>query len=120
MILQTEKSFKSRFLVKIGERIVSIKTDDVAFFFSQDKSTYLQTFERKKYIVDFTLDQIEEAVDSARFHRINRKYLTSLEAIGEIHSYFNSRLKVKLLQHDDNEILISREKVQTFKDWLGQ
>lgn len=109
---------KSRFLVKFGEKIQSVETVDISIFFSEEKVTFLQTKENRRYILDYTLDQLEGMLDPKKFFRLNRKYIASFSAIAEIHTYSNSRLKIKLANCDDNDILVSREKVGDFKDWL--
>lgn len=110
--------YKSRFLVKFGEKIQSVQTEDISIFYSEEKVTFLQTVEGRKYILDYTLDQLEAMLDPRKFFRLNRKYIASFSAIAEIHTYSNSRLKIKLANCSDNDILISREKVGEFKDWL--
>ena len=114
------KIFKTRFLIKLGERIQSVDIQDIAFFFSEDKVTLLQTRQGKKYIVDYILDEIEEMVSPEQFFRINRKYISSISAIKDVFTYSNSRLKVHLENCSDNDILISRERMGAFKSWLGQ
>ncbi|WP_373520799.1 LytR/AlgR family response regulator transcription factor [Aquiflexum sp.] len=113
-----KKDYKSRFMVKIGEKILSVLTDEAAFFMSEERVTFLQTYEAKRYILDYTLDQLEEMLDPKKFFRLNRKYISSFEAISEIHTYSNSRLKIKLGNCSDNDILVSREKVGALKEWL--
>ncbi|MBB6326612.1 DNA-binding LytR/AlgR family response regulator [Algoriphagus iocasae] len=111
-------SFKTRFLVKYGEKIQSILVDEIAFFFSEERVTFIQTKEGKKYVLDSTLEQVESQIDPALFFRINRKYLCSYSSISDIFTYSNSRLKIKLHNCGDTDILISREKVTDFKNWL--
>lgn len=120
LILPAHKVYKSRFLVKSGDRIQTIGIDEIRFFYSEDKVTLLQTAAGKKFIIDYTLDEIEEMVDPNHFFRLNRKYIGALSAIKSIHTYSNSRLKILLENSDDNDILVSREKITLFKDWLGQ
>ncbi|SKB99584.1 LytR/AlgR family response regulator transcription factor [Dyadobacter psychrophilus] len=120
-LMQPEtKTFKTRFLIKLGERIQSVDVQDIAFFFSEDKATLLQTRQGKKYIVDYILDEIEEMVSPDHFFRINRKYISSISAIKDVFIYSNSRLKVHLENCTDKDILISRERMGAFKSWLGQ
>lgn len=120
-LLQSEKkAFKTRFLVRFGEKIQSISLEEVGFFFSEERVTFLQTKEGKKYVLDSTLEQVESQVDPAVFFRINRKYLCRVEAVDEVLTYSNSRLKVKLKNCSDTDILISREKVGEFKEWLDR
>ncbi len=120
MILPAQKIYKNRFLVKSGDRIQTVPTDEIRFFYSEDKVTLLQTATGKKFIIDYTLDEIEDMVDPVHFFRLNRKYISALSAIKSIHTYSNSRLKILLENSDDNDILVSREKITTFKSWLGQ
>ncbi|WP_194775153.1 LytR/AlgR family response regulator transcription factor [Pararhodonellum marinum] len=113
-----QREFKSRFMVKIGEKIHSVMTSETAYFYSEERITFLQTTEGKKYILDYTLDQLENMLDPKQFFRLNRKYIASFPAIAEIHTYSNSRLKIKLANCSDQDILVSREKVGALKEWL--
>lgn len=120
LIHTPEKSFKSRFLVRFGEKIQSVPVGEVAFFFSEERVTFLQTLEGKKYVLDSTLEQVESQVDPGIFFRLNRKYLTQVNAIEEVLTYSNSRLKVILRDCKDSDILVSREKVNALKEWMDQ
>nr|WKN38829.1 LytTR family DNA-binding domain-containing protein [Tunicatimonas sp. TK19036] len=112
--------YKNRFVVKIGEHIKAIPTEDVLYFFSQEKMTYLQTQAGKHFIIDYPLDQLEEVVNPAAFFRISRKYIVRLSAIDDIITYSSSRLKLKLKHSDDSDVLVSRDRVTDFKQWLDQ
>lgn len=114
------KKYKERFVVKIGEHIHTIPTKDTAYFFSQEKATYLQTIEKNRFIIDYTLEQVEQLVSPEQFFRINRKYLVSLEAVKDIITYSNSRLRLILNHSDDMDAIVSRDKVQEFKKWLDR
>lgn len=120
LIQSQSKSFKSRFLVRFGEKIQSVPVEEIAFFFSEERVTFLQTHLGKKYVLDSTLEQLEAQVDPAAFFRLNRKYLSHVEAIEEVLTYSNSRLKIKLSNCTDPDILVSREKVADLKDWLDR
>jgi len=109
---------KSRFLVKFGEKIQSVETFDISIFYSEEKVTFLQTKEGRRYILDYTLDQLEGMLDPKKFFRLNRKYIASFTSIAEIHTYSNSRLKIRLANCEDKDVLVSREKVGEFKNWL--
>ncbi|GMQ25443.1 LytTR family DNA-binding domain-containing protein [Algoriphagus sp. oki45] len=115
-----EKLYKSRFLVKFGEKIQSIPVEEVAFFFSEERVTFLQTFSGKKYVLDSTLEQVESQVDPETFFRLNRKYISHIDAIEEVLTYSNSRLKIKLIHSADSDILVSREKVAELKAWMDR
>lgn len=114
------KKFKERFVVKIGEHIHTIPTSDTAYFYSQEKATYLQTIEKNRFIIDYTLEQVEQLIDPEKFFRINRKYLVSLEAVDDIVTYSNSRLRLILKHSEEMDAIVSRDKVQDFKRWLDR
>ncbi|MCE7041706.1 LytTR family DNA-binding domain-containing protein [Dyadobacter sp. CY312] len=120
LLQPAHKTYKSRFLVKQGERIQTVDVQEIAFFFSEDKVSLLQTRQGKKYVIDYTLDEVEDMLDPGSFFRLNRKYITSVSAIKEVFTYSNSRLKIHLENSTDNDILVSREKTGPFKNWLGQ
>lgn len=111
-------SYKSRFLIKVGEHLRMINVDEIAAFISMEKSTYLRTLNGRDYGVDFTLDQLEGLIDPKLFFRINRKYLINIKSIQDIIAYSNSRLKVKLTITTDEDVIVSRERVGEFKEWL--
>lgn len=120
-LLQGEKkTYKTRFLVRFGEKIQSVAVEDVAFFFSEERVTFLQTSAGKKFVLDSTLEQVEAQVDPQVFFRLNRKYLAKLDAVDEVYTFSNSRLKVRLKNCPDQDILVSREKVSDLKVWMDQ
>jgi len=112
------KSYKERFTTKIGQSIKMISTDDVEIFYSENKATYALTKEGKNYLLDYTLDKIEELINPKYFFRINRGQIIKIDAIKEISVYSNSRLKIILNHFSAEECIISREKVNDFKNWL--
>jgi two-component system response regulator LytT len=114
-----EKTFKKRFTVKIGQHLKVISTDEIECFFSENKGTYIHTFDNRNYLIDSTLEVLEQEVDSAAFYRISRKFIISLKAIKEIVVYSNSRLKIILPTYKEDEVVVSREKVSDFKNWIG-
>ena len=120
MILGAEtKEYKNRFSVKIGQQLKVISIDEVECFYSENKGTYLHTFENRNYLLDTTLEQIEEELNPKDFYRVSRKFIIPLKAIKEIQVYSNSRLKVILPSYKDEEVVVSREKVSDFKSWIG-
>ncbi|MBS1978814.1 MAG: response regulator transcription factor [Bacteroidetes bacterium] len=112
------RRYKERFVIRIGDRLKTLTIEDILFFFSQDKATFAQTAEGRTYIVDFTLDQLEEMIDPARFFRINRKYIVGLNSIEDAVSHPNSRLRLKLKSSNDDDTIVARERVDLFKSWL--
>ena len=118
MINQLSSSYKSRFVVKVGEHIKMISINSIAFFHSTGKATYIHNTSGYDYAIDQTLEQVELVVDPAGFFRVNRSCIISVEAIGDIVAYSSSRLKIVPNVKFDNEIIVSRERVQLFKKWL--
>ncbi|WP_264534637.1 LytR/AlgR family response regulator transcription factor [Flavobacterium sp. N1736] len=114
-----EKNFKKRFTVKIGQHLKVITTDEIECFFSENKGTYIHTFDNRNYLIDSTLEILEQDLDMKNFFRVSRKFIIPLPAIKEIQVYTNSRLKVILPTYKEDEVIVSREKVQDFKNWLG-
>lgn len=112
------KKYKNKFVIKVGEHIKIFTIDDVQCFYSMEKSTFLQNNSGRDYAIGYSLDQLEDLLDPARFFRINRKFIVSLTAISDIISYSNSRLLVKLNSTLIDDLIVSREKVQGFKKWL--
>ncbi|GAA3750073.1 MULTISPECIES: LytTR family DNA-binding domain-containing protein [Flavobacterium] len=114
-----EKTYKKRFTVKIGQHLKVITTEEIECFFSENKGTYIHTYDNRDYLIDSTLEILEQELDKKDFFRVSRKFIVPLKAIKEIQVYTNSRLKVILPTYKDDEVIVSREKVQDFKAWLG-
>ena len=115
-----DNSYKRRFLVKAGEHIRMIPVEEISLFFSSEKSTFIRTLNGRDYGIDFSLDQLTSLLNPASFCRVNRKYIVALSAITDIITYSGSRLKLKLSVPADEDILVSRERVQGFKAWLDR
>lgn len=113
-----DKNYKTRFTVKIGQHLKVISTDEIECFFSENKGTYLHTFDNRNYLLDTTLEILEQELDSKNFFRISRKFIIPMKSIKEIVVYSNSRLKVILPSFKEDEVIVSREKVSDFKAWL--
>ncbi|MBL0012224.1 MAG: response regulator transcription factor [Flavobacterium sp.] len=114
-----EKSFKKRFTIKMGQQLKMINIDEVECFFSENKGTYLHTFDNRNYLLDSTLEQLETELDPQNFFRVSRKFIIPMKGIKEIQLHSNSRLKVILPSYKDDEVIVSREKVTDFKTWIG-
>ncbi len=117
-----KKEYKNRFLVKIGEKLTSIQNTEIAYFQAEEKLVFLVTHENKRYFVDYSLDDLENQLNPANFFRLNRQFIAQIDAIKQIVTYFNGKLKIELLPtpKTQEDILISREKSNVFKEWLGK
>lgn len=114
-----DRNYKKRFTIKMGQQLKMITIEEVECFYSENKGTYLHTFDNRDYLLDNTLEQLETELDPADFYRISRKFIIPMKGIKEIQVYSNSRLKVLLPTYKDDEVIVSREKVTDFKNWLG-
>ena len=111
--------YKSRFMIKTGENIISVKTGNISHFIFEDGIVILVTKTNNHYPVDFTLEQLESMLDPIEFFRINRKVVININAIQKTGTYFNSRLKINAPFLNDDDSVVSRERVPGFKEWLG-
>lgn len=119
LVNPVDKSYKKRFTIKMGQQLKMIPIEDVECFYSENKGTYLHTFENRDYLLDNTLEQLETELDPKDFYRVSRKFIVPMKGIKEIQIHSNSRLKVILPTYKDDEVIVARERVNDFKDWLG-
>jgi two-component system response regulator LytT len=118
MPLPAGRQYKNRFMVKTGNRMGFVEANEIAYFYAEGKTVFLVHREGQKYAVEYTLEKLEEMLDPIKFFRFNRKIIGNANAIRDIRTYMNSRLRIGLLagnQHD--EAIVSRERVQAFRQW---
>tara|TARA_R110002051_G_scaffold122437_1_gene195534 strand:- start:20070 stop:20828 length:759 start_codon:yes stop_codon:yes gene_type:complete len=113
-----EREYKKRFTTKIGQHLKMITIDEIECFYSENKGTYAATVDGRNYLLDTTLELLENELAPQTFFRVSRKYYVNINAIKDMISYTNSRLKIKLNNWDEQEIIVSRERVKDFKVWL--
>jgi DNA-binding LytR/AlgR family response regulator len=111
-------NFKSRFVVNVGLHIKSIDVENINLFYSLEKSTFILDCTGKTYDINYSLEQIEKLIDPEQFFRISRKQIVNISAIADIISYSGSRLKIKIVNSNDDDILVSRSKLTEFRRWL--
>lgn len=114
------ESYKARFLIRLGDRIMPLRTDQIAYFYAEDKSTYAVTFDGKRHILDLTLDAAQESIDPGRFFRISRSQIVSVDAIESISKHLNNRLKICLNPKPSFETFVSRFRIPDFLEWLEE
>ncbi len=115
-----KKNFKNRFMIKVGEHIKSITTDKITLFYAEGRNVSIFTAKGKEYVIDYKLEELESILDPALFYRVNRSFIINIDFITDVIIYSNSRLKIKLENEFEKEIIVSREKVNEFKEWFGQ
>ncbi|MBW2961423.1 LytR/AlgR family response regulator transcription factor [Mesonia aestuariivivens] len=113
------KSYKKRFTVKVGQHLKMFPVDQIECFYSENKGTYFYTKDSRSYLLETTLENLEEELNPEKFYRVSRKFFVNINAIADMVNYTNSRLKVKLNHFNEQEIIVARERVKDFKEWLG-
>ncbi len=114
------KEYRKRFLVRHAQKLVSVDTDDIAYFFSDGRLNFFKTNDNKKFVVDYTMDELEDMLDPQQYFRISRSFYISVDSVDQIHDYFGNRLMLQLKPPVDKESIVSREKVTDFKKWMGK
>src|SRR4051812_20543523 len=114
------KEYRKRFLVKHAQKLVSVEVDEIAYFFSDGRLNFFKTYDNRKFVVDYTMDELEDMLDPERYFRISRSFYVSVNSIDQIHDYFGNRLLLNLKPAVDKESIVSREKVTEFKKWMGK
>ncbi len=115
--LQTDK-YNTRFLIRFGQNIKVVEFRDAAYFYTEDKITFIVTKEGKRYPVEPSLEKLDEMADPRAFFRINRQFIVNIESIKEMYAYSKSRVKLKLDPPTDKETIVSTERSPVFKKWL--
>jgi DNA-binding LytR/AlgR family response regulator len=115
-----QKQFRKRFLVKQGAKHLPIEVDDIAYFYVYDRAIFLKTLDNRKFVIDYTMDELEQMLDPSQFFRVNRSFITSVKSVTALHDYFNSRLLLSVQPAFDEKTIVSREKVSEFKKWIGK
>ena len=114
------REYRKRFLVKNGQKLLSVEIKDIAYFYSDGRLNFFKTNDNKKFIIDYTMDDLEELLDPEEYFRISRSFFVSIASIDKIDDYFGNRLILNLKPAVDKEALVSREKVADFKKWMGK
>ncbi len=116
----TPAAYKKRFLVKQGQRLISLAVDQVAYFSSEDKVVFLVDRQRGKFVLSASLDELEQQLDPDAFFRLNRQFLVAFTVIQGIQPFFNGKLKVQVVPSIEGGIVVSRERASSFKEWLDR
>ncbi len=118
LINPLDREYKKRFTVKVGQHLKMIPIDEIECFYSENKGTYLHTVDGRNYLMDTTLESLEDELSPKEFFRVNRTFFININAIKDIVAYSNSRLKIHLNSYKDAEIIVARERVKEFKEWI--
>ncbi len=114
------KEHRKRFLVKQGQKLLSVEVGDILYFYTDERFSFFRTRAGQKFLVDYTLDELADSLDPVQFFRVNRGLILTHGAVEQIQPYFGNRLALTLKPAFDKEALVSREKVSDFKNWMGK
>jgi len=117
---QSKPEYQKRFVVHAADKIKTIKTEEIAYFFASEKNVFLKTFDNHTFDVDYTLDVLELQLNSDQFFRINRSFLINIDAINQMHHLAKSRIKIDLKPSVKEEILVSIQRTSEFRNWLNK
>ena len=118
LINPIDRKFKKRFTIKVGQYIKIIPIDEIECLYSENKATYIHTTSDRNYLIDNSLEHWQEEINPEQFFRVNRTFIVHVNAIKDIVSYTNSRLQLRLNSFAESEIIVSRERVKEFKNWI--
>ena len=107
------------FLVYYQDKLVPLTVNSISYFFKKNQTTYAITSKNKTYVIDHTLDEIQNELPSINFYRANRQSIVQRNAIENVDFYFNGRLIVNVIPKSDDKIIVSKAKASEFKKWLA-
>ncbi|RXJ50038.1 LytR/AlgR family response regulator transcription factor [Gelidibacter gilvus] len=113
-----DRTYKKRFSIKVGQHLKLIAADDIECFYSENKGTYAHTSDGRNYLLDVSLEQLEPDLEPKVFFRVSRKFFVNVDAIKDMISYTNSRIQIKLKTFNEQDIIVARERVKDFREWL--
>nr|WP_314865988.1 LytTR family DNA-binding domain-containing protein [uncultured Flavobacterium sp.] len=119
LVNPVSKDYRKRFSVKIGQQLKVIDVAEIECLYSENKGTYIHTLDNRDYLIDSSLEIVETELNPKDFHRISRKFIIPMQFVKEIHVHSNSRLKISLPTYKADEVIVARERVSDFKEWLG-
>lgn len=117
---QGRSAYRSRFLAKQGNKLIAIGIEEIAYFYAEDRITLFRTWDGRRFVAEYKLEELETMLNPQDFHRINRSVIAHVRSVQEIHNHFNGRLKVILKPALDKETIVSREGAMAFKLWMGK
>lgn len=118
LMKSTPKEYKKRFITKQNDQIIVLQVEEIAYFYAEDKATFIVSSSGKRYFSDYSLDNLEDQLDPKSFFRLSRGCIANIQAVKSVSKHFNSRLKIKLEPALIEGILVSRIRVPDFLNWL--
>lgn len=114
------KNYRKRFLVRHLQKFLSIRVNQIAYFFTNGRLSFLVTTDNKRYVLDYTMDQLESLNNPEQFFRINRSFIIAFDAVKQAEEYHGNRLVIDIQPVFHEKVIVSRERVAAFKKWMGK
>jgi two-component system response regulator LytT len=114
------KAYRKRFLTKYSNKLISVETHEIAYFFTDSRVNFFRTYDNRRIAVDYSIEELEQMLDPSEYFRINRSYLVALKSVQKMDDYFGQRLILQLKPAAGEQVIISRERVSAFKTWMGK
>lgn len=114
------REYRNRFLVKQGSKLMSVNVSDIAYFYTDGRLNYFKTNDNKKFVIDYSLEELDTMLEPGTYFRINRSFSVSVTSVAKIDDFFGQRLILDLRPAIEKEVLVSRERVTDFKKWMGK
>ena len=112
-------NYQERFIVRYAQKIKSIKTNDIAYFYVNDENVFLCTKDNNNYPIDYSLDKLENIINPKDFFRVNRQFIVNISSIENMYSLSKSRIKIELKPKFNNGIIVSFSRMSDFRKWLN-
>lgn len=120
ILVMPRGGYRQRFLVRQGQKLQSIPTEDIYYFYSEERFIFFRTRGNQKFLVDYRIEELEKMLDPLQFFRVNRSYLISIDAIDQVYPHYGNRLKLITVLSTPKEIIVSRDRVPDFRAWMGE
>ncbi len=110
---------KKRLLVKKGIENISLLTEDIVLFYTENKIVYVLDKNGKKYLSDKNLTELDEYLDAFVFFRANRQYIVNINFIRSFKAFEKVKLQIELTLPELNHyVIVSQEMAPQFKEWI--
>jgi DNA-binding LytR/AlgR family response regulator len=119
--LNQQHKKKTRIVVRKGVEFITVRVEDISYFFSEHKIVFLVDKDKRKYMVEKkNLTEMEEELDSKMFFRANRKYIINANYISNFKTIESSKILVELTIPLNEPIIVSQENAPVFKKWISE
>ena len=110
--------YRHRFLVAERDGYLAIGVEMISYIHSEGGLTRLFLKDKRRFVVEQSLDELEKQLDPSAFFRANRQHIVHITSVKRLSNWFNRKTKVIIAEYPDKEIIISKEKTPGLKHWM--